>query len=178
MSAEDNKAVVRRWFEEGFSEGNLEVADELFDRDHRVHYPYMSEERRGPDFMKGLVWFFYKTLPDLEIVVEDEIAEGEKVVSRWTIRGTRADELRGADIDDEVTISGISIFRISNDVIEATWHCLEAELDESQIPMPTEEIGAWLDEDATAVGEAHLVIPPDVMYVVKKLCCRLGLCLC
>jgi predicted SnoaL-like aldol condensation-catalyzing enzyme len=176
MNAEDNKVIVRRWFEECFNEGNLEMADELFAPDHVIHHSYISAERLGADPMKTVVWLFHKTLPDLEVVVEDEIAEGEKVVSRWAVRGTRADELRGADFEDEVTVSGISIFRISDGEIKETWLSLEAELDESQMPMPTDEIREWLLEETSAVGEATLVIPPDNQDEYAKLCCRLYIC--
>jgi predicted ester cyclase len=176
MSAEDNKAVARRWFEESFNEGNLEVADELFAPDHVMHHSYTSAERLGVDPMKSVVWLLHKTLSDLEVVIEDEIAEGDKVVSRWAIRGTLADKLRGVAIDDEVTISGMSIFRISHGEIKETWLSLETELDESQIPMPTEEIREWLHEDTSTVGKARSVISLDDWEKLMKLCCRLGIC--
>lgn len=175
MSAEDNKGVARRWFEESFNEGNLEMADELFAPDHVIHHSCISADRLGADPLKSVARLLHKTLPDLEFVIEDEIAEGDKVVSRWAVRGTLADKLRRADIDDEVTISGISIFRISHGEIKETWLSLEAELDEFQTPMPTDEIREWLFEDTSTVGKARLVISPDD-WDEARLCCRLGLC--
>src|SRR3712207_5839688 len=94
MRAEDNKAIVRRWFEECFNEGNLEMADELFAPNHVLHIPSIPAETLGVGPVKSVVRLFHKTLPDLEVGVEDEIAEGEKVVTSWTARGTLADEVR------------------------------------------------------------------------------------
>jgi hypothetical protein len=176
MNAEVNKAVVRRCLEECFNQGSLETADEVFAHDHLLYPSYISAGRPGADPVKSLVWLLHKTVPDLQVVVEDEITEGEKVVSRWTLRGTRADELRRADIEDEVTISGISIFLISEGKIKATWLSLEAELDQSRIPMPTDEIQEWLSSDTTTVEEARLVIPPDDGSWFLRLCCRLRIC--
>jgi predicted ester cyclase len=170
MSAEDNKAVARRWYEESFNEGNLEVADELFAPDHIMHHSYTSAEWLGVDPVKSVVWLLHKTLPDLEVVIKDEIAEGDKVVSRWAVRGTVADKLGGVAIDDEVTISGMSIFHFSHGEIKETWLSLDTELDESQMPMPTDEIGEWLLEDTSTVGT---VIDEDMC---RRLCCRLCLC--
>jgi predicted ester cyclase len=176
MSAEDNKAVARRWLEESFNEGNLEVADKLFAPDHVLHYSYTSDERLGVDSVKSVVWLLHYTLPDLEVVIEDEIAEGDKVVSRWAVRGTVADKLRGVAIDDEVTISGMSIFRISHGEIKETWLSLETELDESQMPMPTDEIREWMFDATSAVGKARSVTTFGDGSDESSLCCRLGIC--
>jgi len=118
MQAQDNKAVVRRFWEEVFNQRNLDVADELFAPDHVTHHPYVSEERRGPAPMKDFVSISRKISPDLAAVVEDEIAEGDKVVTRWTAKGELADKLQGGDVDDEVAVSGISVFRVSDGKIE------------------------------------------------------------
>jgi len=174
MSLDANKAIVRRFWQGVFNEGNIEIADELFAPEHVTHHPYLSEERRGPAPMKGFVSISHKVVPNLEAVVEDEIAEGDKVVTRWTARGKVADNLQGGEVDDEVAVSGISVFRVSDGKIEETWFRFEADLDESEQPVPKEEFREWLLED-TGTIEARFPQDPDTF---ARFCClwRRGCC--
>ena len=88
-SAEEIKAMQRHLFAEFFSKGKLEVADETFAPDHVYYNPDTPEGIHGPEGMKQfVVGTFRGAFPDLQGDVEDQIAEGEKVVMRWTARGT------------------------------------------------------------------------------------------
>ena len=88
-SAEEIKAMQRRLFAEFFSQGKLEVADEIFAPDHIYYNPDTPEGIRGPEGMKQfVVGTFRGAFPDLQGTAEDQVAEGEKVVMRWTARGT------------------------------------------------------------------------------------------
>jgi predicted ester cyclase len=134
MTLQDNKAIVERVYLEMFNEGNLGVADELLTGDHVVHIPSLPRDEVGLDAMKFLVALFRRISPDIHVAVEDWVAEGDKVVTSWTVRGTVADEMRGDDPDDnEVRASGVSIHRIVDDKIGETWWRFEVSLhDESQ----------------------------------------------
>jgi predicted SnoaL-like aldol condensation-catalyzing enzyme len=131
MSLQDNKAIVDRVYLEMFNEGNLEVADELLTRDHVIHIPPLPWDQVGLDTMKYLIALFRRISPDIHVAVDDSVAEGDKVVTSWTARGTVAAEMRGDDPDDnEVRASGVSIHRIVDGQIGETWWRFEARLHE------------------------------------------------
>src|SRR4051812_44110281 len=95
MAAEENKALARRFLEEVFNEGNLAAIDELIDPDWVQHDPAMPEELRGIEGARQLVEVYRAAFPDLHITVEDQVAEGDKVATRWTARGSHQGELMG-----------------------------------------------------------------------------------
>ena len=90
MSTEENKALARRVIEEMFNEGNLDVADELIASDYVDHDPAMPEEVRGPEGLKEYVSMYRSAFLDLHMQIEDQIAEGDKVVTCWTGTGIRS----------------------------------------------------------------------------------------
>jgi serine phosphatase RsbU (regulator of sigma subunit) len=114
MSVEEkNKAVFRRYIEEVFNHGNLELADEIFDR-YISHQPDGSTLERGPEDVKRFIGEFRLAFPDLRISIDDQIADRDKVVNRVTFRGTHEREFRGmAPTGKEVDVKGITIFRYS-----------------------------------------------------------------
>jgi serine phosphatase RsbU (regulator of sigma subunit) len=110
---EENKAIFRRYIEEVFNQANLEVADEIFDR-YLSHQPDGSTFERGPEDVKRFNREFRAAFPDLRISIDEQIAEGDKVVTRVTFRGTHQGDFRGmAPTGKEVEIKGITIFRFS-----------------------------------------------------------------
>jgi predicted SnoaL-like aldol condensation-catalyzing enzyme len=82
MSTEENKALARRVLEEMFNKGNLDLADEVFAPDYVDHDPAMPEDIRGPEGFKEYVSIFRTAFPDLHLEIEDQVAEGDKVVTR------------------------------------------------------------------------------------------------
>jgi len=88
MQTEENKAVVRRFWEEVFNEGNLDAAYDLFAADHVIHIPSLQIDEVGVDTMKALVAVPRTVSPDIWATIKDEVAEGDKVVTSWTARGT------------------------------------------------------------------------------------------
>src|SRR3712207_5234880 len=115
MSEEENKAIFRRYVEEVPNQGNLELVDEIFDR-YLSHQPDGSVLERGPEDVKRFNTEFRKAFPDLRIRVEDQIAEGDKVVFRVAFRGTYLGEFRGmVPTGKEIEMKGISIFRFSEE---------------------------------------------------------------
>ena len=114
-AAEENKAIFRRDVEEVPNQGNLEVADEIFD--HYVsHQPDGSTLERGPEDVKRFVGEFRSAFPDLRLSSEEQIAEGDRVVSHGTIRGTHQGEFRGmAPTGEDMGIKGMAIFRFSSE---------------------------------------------------------------
>jgi serine phosphatase RsbU (regulator of sigma subunit) len=112
---EENKASFRRYLEEAWNQSNLEVVDEIFDR-YVSHQPDGSVLERGPEDVKRFVGEFRSAFPDLRLIIEEQIAEGDKVVSRGTIRGTHLREFRGmAPTGEEMEIPGMAVFRFSEE---------------------------------------------------------------
>ena len=111
MSTEENKAKQRRVWEEAFNKGDLSVANETIATNYVYHGP-MGMEYKGPEGFKQVVTMFRTAFPDLHITVEDMVAEGDKVVSYYTMTGTHKGELMGiAPTDKKVKFSGIVIVR-------------------------------------------------------------------
>ncbi len=87
MSTVDNKATVRRAIEEGWNQGKVAVFDELGAPNYIYHDPDLPGVRTLEDF-KRLVTALRSPFPDGHMTIEDMIAEGDQVVSRYTFRGT------------------------------------------------------------------------------------------
>jgi steroid delta-isomerase-like uncharacterized protein len=121
--SEENKALVLRYFEEIWDRGNLEAIDELFTTNFVRHGPTATEgEVRGLEEFKALVIMYRSAFPDLRVPIEDLLAEGERVVSRWRTRGTHQGELLGiAPSGNQASVTGIIIDRISGGKIEEEW---------------------------------------------------------
>jgi serine phosphatase RsbU (regulator of sigma subunit) len=111
----ENKAIFRRYIEEVWNRTKLELVDEIFDR-YISHQPDGPTLERGPEDVKRFVGEFRSAFPDLRIRVDDQIAEGDKVVVRATIRGTHQREFRGmAPTGEEIEEKGFSVFRFSEE---------------------------------------------------------------
>ncbi len=125
MSAEDNKAVMRRWTAEGINNRNISIVDEMFSPDYVNHDPLpgMAGDREG--FKRGLTMLF-GAFPDLRVADEDLIAEGDRVVSRGTFRGTHLGPFAGiAPTGKPVVFQGIGIFRIVDGKVTDRWARLD-----------------------------------------------------
>ncbi len=116
MSTEEvNKAIFRRYIEEVWNQTNLELVDEIFDR-YISHQPDGSVLERGPEDVKRFVSEFRAAFPDLRINIDEQIAEGDKVVIRATLRGTHQGEFRGmAPTGKEIEVKGFTDFRFSEE---------------------------------------------------------------
>jgi steroid delta-isomerase-like uncharacterized protein len=113
--SEHNKAIVRRLFTELWNNGNLLVADELFAPNYAHYDPSTPDFGRGPDSEKKRAALYRTAFPDLHLTIEDVIAEGETVMTRWSCRGTHKGDLNGiAPTGKHITISGVTVARVSN----------------------------------------------------------------
>jgi steroid delta-isomerase-like uncharacterized protein len=122
MSAQENKALTRRALEEIFTEGNLDLADDLIVPDFVDHDSAMPEEVHGVEGYKELVRMYRSAFPDLHVEVEDQVAEGDKVATRWRANGTHEGEIAGVPATGNwVEITGMEISRISGGKIAETW---------------------------------------------------------
>ncbi len=124
MSTETNAAVVRRWFKEVFEGGNLGVADEIFSATYVSHdpngppggWPHGSE---GP---KAVAATYRGAFPDIRYTIDDQIAVGDKVVTRWTAEATNTGSLMGMPPSGKhAAVTGMSIERLADGKIVETW---------------------------------------------------------
>jgi steroid delta-isomerase-like uncharacterized protein len=125
VSANENKATVRRIPDEIFNQGNLSVVDELFAPDYVLHDPGVpGGELRGLEaFKEQWVSMFRTAFPDLRIVIEDQVAEGDKVASRYTGSGTHQGELRGfPPTNNRVEATGTITSRLAEGKIVEEWN--------------------------------------------------------
>jgi predicted ester cyclase len=113
MSAE-NEALVRRYIEEVYDQRKLEVVDEIFASDFTLHDPDLPGGARGPEGIKRIVETFVDAFPDLQITLDDELSSGDKVVTRWTSRGTHQGELMGiAPTGRRIEVTAVGIWRVA-----------------------------------------------------------------
>ena len=126
--SEENKALARRSWEIG-TEGRLDTLEdalkEVYAEDLVLHEP--DEDIVGIEGLKQFLSMIRAAFPDLRVTLEDAIAEGEKVVSRWTAQGTHQGELMGiAPTGNRVTLTGITIHRIAEAKIVEEWENWDA----------------------------------------------------
>ncbi len=115
MSTEDNKAIIRRQYEEAIGKQNLDLLDELIGPDYVSHDPTLPEPIRGVEGLKEYARGYFTAFPDLQFTIEEQIAEGDTVVTRWTASGTHEGELFGiAPTGKRTTTTGVSIERLAN----------------------------------------------------------------
>jgi steroid delta-isomerase-like uncharacterized protein len=111
--SERNKELVRRVIEQALNKGNLAVADELIATDYVYHEP-TAGEKRGREGFKQLVIVFRTAFPNLRVTVDQQIAEGDLVATRWTASGTHRGKLLGTPTNMKVAVHGIVISRITD----------------------------------------------------------------
>jgi steroid delta-isomerase-like uncharacterized protein len=127
MSAEENKALVRRFYDEFFNKGNLGIVHELHTLDYQHHDPNAPDPGGGA---KGYIKrnsVFLNAFPDRKLTFEDQVAEGDKVATRITMRATQTGDLPSIPATGKpVTIESMHICRISNGQIAEEWELFDA----------------------------------------------------
>jgi predicted ester cyclase len=123
----DNKTIARRFFEELWNEEKLAVADDIIGADAVGRNPGALPHGGYPDFEKRIVVMLHRAFPDLHTTIEEQVAEGETVVTRWTQRGTHRGEFFGiAPTGKAVTGAGVHIQRIKEGKIVEIWALTDA----------------------------------------------------
>ena len=123
--SEENKALMRRWFEEVWNKGRAEAIPEMFADEGIAHG--LSDDPASP--LRGPAGFlpfhaqFREAFPNIEVVVEDQIAEGDRVATRCSVRGKHTgDSLGFAATQSPVEFTGITITRIKDGKIVEAWN--------------------------------------------------------
>ncbi len=122
MSADANKAIIRRYFEEGWNKGNPDAAAEVFSEDYVNHNPGIPGMPQGRAGIRVLVGAFRSVFPDLAYTIEDQVADEDRVVTRWTMHGTQQGEFQGLPpTGKQVSVTGIQIDRLKDGQIVEHW---------------------------------------------------------
>ena len=122
MSTEGNKAIIRRFLEGIFSQGNPDVVDELAAPNFVVHDPSSEAEEVDAQGVKESIAWSHSAFPDLRVTIEDQVGEGDKVATRWTVRGTHQGEMMGvAPTGNQVTFTGTQTDYILGGKIVESW---------------------------------------------------------
>ena len=119
--SEQNKKIARQVFEEVQSKGNLALVDQIVADDFVGHTP--PNDIHGPEGARQFDLMLRGAFPNLKVTVEDQIAEGDRVATRWIFRGTHQGDFMGMPpTGRQVTMSGMTIFRVANGKLVEGWN--------------------------------------------------------
>jgi predicted ester cyclase len=123
MSVEENKAIIRRYIEIGWSKGDMDVVGESAAPTYVRHQPNMAIAVESSEALKTLIGIYRAGVPDLNITVEHLVAEGDWVSTRVRCTGTHTGELAGIPpTGRNVDFTASDIFKMSGGRIVASWH--------------------------------------------------------
>jgi steroid delta-isomerase-like uncharacterized protein len=152
--AKQNKALVREWLDEVLTRGNTRRIDELFTPNYVLHDPSLAQEVHGHEGVKRFAATFRSASPDVCFTIEDQIAEGDMVVTRWTARGThRGNFLEIPPTGNEMTVTGIEFDRVLNGRIDEAWVSYHLFTDSGLDP---ERVKRVLDMIESAFPDLHV----------------------
>ncbi|HUS17657.1 MAG TPA: ester cyclase [Chloroflexia bacterium] len=125
---EANGTLVRRFYELAWAKADFGLLDEMLVADYMHHDPALPPEwQRGRESYKQITGAFTSAFPDLSVVVEDLVAQGDRVAARWTWEGTQQGAFQGIPATGKhVTGPGLSIHRIVEGQIAETWISFDA----------------------------------------------------
>ena len=122
MSAEANKALVRRYFEDAWNKHNPALVDEIYATDFVDRSPDIPGIAHTRDGLKQFMGVYLRAFPDADITIEDQLVEGDRVVTRWTGRGTQTGEfMEMPPSGKKVAVPGVQIDRFSGGKIVEEW---------------------------------------------------------
>jgi len=111
----DNKAIIRRLYEEIWNKRKIELIKEIISPSHALQAPNISGSSMGPEAYKRQLLLFVGGFPDLQFTIEDTIAEKDKVVACWTITGTHRGDFMGvAATNKKVSVDGVTIHHFAS----------------------------------------------------------------
>jgi predicted ester cyclase len=119
---EMNKAFIRRFVAEAMNEGRLELADEAFTPDARLHVPGRPDLPAGPDAFKAVMGMWRHAFADWHMTIDHLVAEDDLVVKRFTTTGTHTGPLMGsAPTGRTFVVEGVVTFRMLDGQVAESW---------------------------------------------------------
>jgi predicted ester cyclase len=141
VSAEENEALVRRYFEEGWVKRNLAAVDELMVPNY-VEHQIPDGRLTSRHSLKQLLAMYYKAFPDMKSVLHDILAQGDRVMYRWSVNATHLGDWLGIPpTGNHMRATGITIYRIVGGKAVEGWSSVAISR--------SEEEQRWLSEGGT-----------------------------
>jgi predicted SnoaL-like aldol condensation-catalyzing enzyme len=123
MSLEQNKAIARRWFDEVINARRVDAIDEIYAPQYVHHFPGGRDMDRVQ--ARAFATAILAAFPDRVTEIEDQVAEGDRVVTRFISRGTQHREFMGRPPGGETTTVGICISRIEDGRVAEDWEIID-----------------------------------------------------
>ena len=124
MTAEENKALDRRYVEKVLNNGNIDAIDEIMAPEYVGHVAGSPPSNREGD--KQFIGKLHAAFPDIHFTLEDQIAEGDTVVHRLTARGTHQGEFNGIPpTGKQATVTAININRFAGGKVVEAWGVID-----------------------------------------------------
>jgi steroid delta-isomerase-like uncharacterized protein len=118
-----NKELVRRFYEEVWARGKVDVADEVFADEYERHDFRAGEPASGAEGQKAIAAAFRAAFPDLTWEIDFLLGDGDFVVGRWTASGTHLGPWAGVEPTGRpMRFSGINVFRFSDGKVVEIWN--------------------------------------------------------
>jgi steroid delta-isomerase-like uncharacterized protein len=142
MSADENKALVVRWFQE-LDRRNFAIIDELLPADYVDHNPPLPDLPSGREGVRQSSLRLASAFPDAVHTIEDQMAEGDKVMTRLTVRATFLGEILGYHPTGQVVqVSGIAVHRVREGKLVEHWAHMDMrgfmqQIGEGAVPVPS-----------------------------------------
>ncbi len=123
MPPAENKALIRRFYEEAWARGELGVIDEVFADDYVRHDLRSTSPAPGPEGQRQITAGFRAAFPDVRFDVELIVAEDDIVVARWSASGTQTGPLGPLEATGrKAAFSGVNIFRFEGAKVAEIWN--------------------------------------------------------
>jgi steroid delta-isomerase-like uncharacterized protein len=125
--SEANKSLCKRFIEEVWNNRKTSAIDELVAANYTPHVTSGPDFGRGPESVRKTIGYYTAAFPDTHFTIDDVIAEGDRVVARWTVRATHRGEFEGiAPTGKSVTVTGTTVMRIENGKLAEGWQNFDA----------------------------------------------------
>lgn len=123
MGTEEHAALIRRFYEQVWNLGNVDVAAEVFAEDYVRHDTRPTQAAPGPAGQAAIARDFRAAFPDLQMRVDLIVAERDLVAARWTTEGTNTGAWGGREpTGKHAVFSGVNIFRFADDKVVELWN--------------------------------------------------------
>jgi predicted ester cyclase len=123
MGVEENKALIRRFYEEVWGKGDPDVSDEVFHDDYIRHDLRAGTADPGPAGQTKIALDFRRGFPDIDWHVDLILGDGDFVVGRWTATGNQTGPWGPMEATGRrITFSGVNIFRFENGKVAEIWN--------------------------------------------------------
>lgn len=123
QSSSKNKALLKRFYKDVYRDWDMEVADELLSPDFYSH-DWPKDGVKGPVAFRNYYKTLRKAIPDARYEVKDLIAEDDRVVVRWEMKGTHKGDFPGIDVaptGQSITLKGVAVYRVENEKLQERW---------------------------------------------------------